>query len=84
MYFSRDLFNEGVLGQWYLTNFDASKWSARNTYLMWGRHDSPESPAGHDYDGAAVAAGVGSQVQGTERKYRWRTVTFRHDSFFST
>jgi len=51
MKFTRDRFNEGVLGEWYAANFDDAKWDKKNTFLTWDQQDPPESAAGHDYDG---------------------------------
>lgn len=51
MKFTRDWFNEGVIGQWYLPEFDDASWDERDTYLLWEQQEPPESDAGHDYDG---------------------------------
>lgn len=49
--FRRDLYNEGVIAQWYLTGFDDKSWGTKNTYVTWDAQDKPEDAKGHDYDG---------------------------------
>ncbi|HRS06241.1 MAG TPA: DUF4838 domain-containing protein [Candidatus Ratteibacteria bacterium] len=49
--FQRDLYNEGVIGQWYLPSFDDKKWGTKNTFYTWDQQDKPEDAKGHDYDG---------------------------------
>jgi len=49
--FTRDRFNEGVLAEWYLPEYDDSLWGAKNTYYTWDQQDTPEDAKGHDYDG---------------------------------
>jgi hypothetical protein len=49
--FTRDLYNEGVIGEWYDPKFDDSTWGTKNTFLTWDAQDKPEDAAGHDYDG---------------------------------
>jgi hypothetical protein len=49
--FQRDLYNEGVVAEWYAPAFDDSKWGAKNTFLTWDAQDKPEDAKGHDYDG---------------------------------
>jgi hypothetical protein len=51
MKFSRDRFNEGVLGEWYASDYDDAKWEMKDTHLTWDQQDPPEDAAGHDYDG---------------------------------
>jgi hypothetical protein len=51
MKFTRDRFNEGVIGQWYAPGFNDAKWGTKNTFLTWDQQDPPEDAAGHDYDG---------------------------------
>ncbi|NQU10380.1 DUF4838 domain-containing protein [bacterium] len=49
--FTRDRFNEGVVGEWYLPAFDDRGWETKNTFLTWDAQDKPEDAKGHDYDG---------------------------------
>lgn len=49
--FSRDKFNEGIIYQWYLGEFNDKNWENKNTYLLWDQQDTPEDRIGHDYDG---------------------------------
>jgi len=49
--FSRDPFNEGVIGEWYAPSFDDAKWSTRNTFYLWEVQDPPADEKGHDWDG---------------------------------
>jgi len=49
--FKRDPFNEGVVGQWYLPEFDDTQWETKNTFFTWDAQDKPEDAKGHDYDG---------------------------------
>jgi hypothetical protein len=49
--FTRDRFNEGVIGQWYLPGFEDKSWETKNTFLTWDAQDKPEDSKGHDYDG---------------------------------
>ena len=49
--FSRDPFNEGVVGQWYLPDFDDQNWGTKNTFQTWDAQDNPEDSRGHDFDG---------------------------------
>jgi hypothetical protein len=49
--FTRDRFNEGVIGQWYQPKFDDKAWGAKNTFYTWDAQDKPEDSKGHDYDG---------------------------------
>jgi hypothetical protein len=47
----RDPFNEGVLAQWYLPEFDDSDWGTENTFYTWDQQDKPEDAEGHFYNG---------------------------------
>ncbi|OQB71944.1 MAG: Glycosyl hydrolases family 2, sugar binding domain [candidate division TA06 bacterium ADurb.Bin131] len=49
--FTRDRFNEGVIAQWYLPEFEDTKWGTENTFYLWDQQDKPEDAVGHDYDG---------------------------------
>lgn len=49
--FKRDLFNEGVLDEWYLPKHNDSEWETKNTFFTWDAQDKPEDSKGHDYDG---------------------------------
>ena len=49
--FTRDKYNEGVIKQWYLPEFDDKNWETKNTFYLWDQQDIPEDSAGHDYDG---------------------------------
>lgn len=49
--FTRDRFNEGVIGQWYLPSFDHASWETKDTSITWDAQDKPEDDKGHDYDG---------------------------------
>jgi hypothetical protein len=49
--FTRDPYNEGVVAQWYLPDFDDGGWGTKNTFLTWDAQDKPEDAKGHDYDG---------------------------------
>jgi len=49
--FKRDLYNEGVIGEWYDPKFDDRAWGTENTFITWDAQDKPEDAAGHDYDG---------------------------------
>ncbi|MCM8824784.1 MAG: DUF4838 domain-containing protein, partial [Candidatus Omnitrophica bacterium] len=49
--FSRDRFNEGIIHQWYLTEFNDKNWETKNTFFLWDQQDTPEDKLGHDYDG---------------------------------
>jgi hypothetical protein len=49
--FRRDRFNEGVVAEWYLPEFDDRAWETKNTFLTWDAQDKPEDEKGHDYDG---------------------------------
>lgn len=49
--FKRDLYNGGVIAEWYLPKFDDSKWETKNTFHTWDAQDKPEDAEGHDYDG---------------------------------
>jgi len=49
--FHRDRYNEGVLAEWYLPQYDDKEWGTENTFLTWDQQDKPEDAAGHDYDG---------------------------------
>ena len=51
MKFSRDRFNEGIVGGWHKPAFDDADWDMKNTYHTWDQQDEPEDDAGHDYDG---------------------------------
>ncbi len=51
MKFARDRFNEGVIGEWYLSGYDDSEWGVKDTFLTWDQQDPPEDDKGHDYDG---------------------------------
>lgn len=51
MKFTRDRFNQGVIGKWYSTGFDDSSWGKKNTFYTWDQQDKPEDTEGHDYDG---------------------------------
>ncbi len=51
MKFARDRFNEGVLAEWYLPEFNDTAWDMKNTFLTWDQQDPPEDEKGHDYDG---------------------------------
>ena len=51
MKFTRDRFNEGIVGEWHQPDFDDSAWETKNTYYTWDQQDEPEDAAGHDYDG---------------------------------
>lgn len=49
--FKRDPYNEGVVGEWYLPEFDDTNWKTENTFFTWDAQDKPEDIKGHDYDG---------------------------------
>ncbi|MHB0939901.1 MAG: DUF4838 domain-containing protein [Armatimonadota bacterium] len=49
--FRRDLYNEGVLQEWYAPSFDDKAWEMKNTFLTWDAQDKPEDEKGHDYEG---------------------------------
>jgi hypothetical protein len=49
--FTRDRFNQGVLGEWYLPTFADQSWDMKNTFYTWDAQDQPEDAQGHDYDG---------------------------------
>jgi hypothetical protein len=49
--FCRDLYNEGVVAEWYLPGFDDRQWETKNTFLTWEAQDKPEDSKGHDYNG---------------------------------
>jgi hypothetical protein len=49
--FMRDVYNEGVVAEWYLPSFDDKGWGTKDTYLTWDQQDKPEDSKGHDYDG---------------------------------
>jgi beta-galactosidase len=49
--FRRDLYNEGVVAQWYLPEFNDHEWGTENTFLTWDAQDPPVDAKGHDYDG---------------------------------
>jgi hypothetical protein len=51
MTFTRDRFNEGVIGEWYAPDFDDSDWSTKNTFYTWDAQDEPEDDKGHDHNG---------------------------------
>lgn len=51
MPFTRDLFDEGVIGEWYAPDFDDSQWDSKNTYYIWDVQDKPMDEKGHHYDG---------------------------------
>ena len=51
MTFRRDLFNEGIVGDWHDPEFDDSDWGRKNTYYTWDQQDPPEDESGHDYNG---------------------------------
>ncbi|HOJ30832.1 MAG TPA: DUF4838 domain-containing protein [bacterium] len=49
--FSRDPFNEGIVGEWYLPEFNDKNWEMKNTFYLWDQQDKPLDAIGHDYDG---------------------------------
>jgi hypothetical protein len=49
--FKRDLYNEGVVGEWYLPAHKDQDWGTKNTFQTWDAQDKPEDAKGHDYDG---------------------------------
>lgn len=49
--FAKDEHNEGVIAEWYLSEFDDSEWGAMNTYYSWEAQMEPLTPDGRDYDG---------------------------------
>jgi len=49
--FKRDKFNEGIIKQWYLPEFNDKGWETKNTFYLWDQQDVPEDSVGHDYDG---------------------------------
>jgi hypothetical protein len=51
MRFTRDRFNEGVIGEWYAPDFDDSHLGSKDTFYTWDAQDEPEDEKGHDYDG---------------------------------
>lgn len=52
--FAKDPFNEGVVDEWYLTEFDDSQWSQRDTFhFIEQAEDEYLDEVGHDFDGHA-------------------------------
>jgi len=51
MRFTRDRFNEGVIGEWYAPAFDDKAWGMKNTFFTWDAQDAPEDAQGHDFNG---------------------------------
>ena len=51
MKFVRDPYNEGIFSEYYLPEFDDTKWDMRNTHLLWDAQEEPLDDKGHDYDG---------------------------------
>lgn len=51
MSFVRDLYDEGVIGDWYAPDFDDRHSGSKNTYYIWDVQDLPRDEKGHHYDG---------------------------------
>jgi len=51
MAFTRDEFDEGVVGEWYAPGFDDREWGTMNTHLTWDAQLEPVSESGHHFDG---------------------------------
>lgn len=49
--FTKDEFNEGVIAEWYLTDYDDSDWGTMNTFHSWEAQMEPLTPDGRDYNG---------------------------------
>ncbi len=49
--FRRDMFNEGIIRDWWLPDFDDGDWALKNTFYTWDAQDKPLTERGHDYDG---------------------------------
>jgi hypothetical protein len=49
--FKRDIYNEGVVAEWYLPAHEEKDWATKNTHYTWDSQDKPEDAKGHDYDG---------------------------------
>ena len=72
MKFTRDRFNEGIIGGWHQPEFDDRTWETKNTYYTWDQQDPPEDAAGHDYDGLGwyrAAFDVPADMNGRDFKF---------------
>ncbi len=51
MAFARDPYNEGIIAGWHQPEFDSRGWDTRNTFFTWDQQETPQTEAGHDWDG---------------------------------